>query len=105
MAQVDDKIIKIIKKLVEEAKLDNISISQAILFGSYAKGTEKEFSDIDVAVVSEDFEGVRLFDNIKLCRTRVNTHVDIETHPYRPEDFTEDDPFVQEILKNGIRVV
>lgn len=105
MAQVNDNIIDIIHKLVDEAKLDNITISQAILFGSHAKGTNNEFSDIDVAVVSADFEGIRLFDNIKLGKSRVNTSVDIETHPYRPEDFTEDDPFVKEILSYGIRVV
>jgi predicted nucleotidyltransferase len=105
MAQVDDKIIQIIKKLVEEAKLDNISISQAILFGSHAIGTNHEYSDIDVAVVSDNFEGNSFYDNQKLIDAMLRTSVDIETHPYRPEDFTEDDPFVQEILKNGIRVV
>jgi len=105
MVNVPDKIIETIKKLIDEALKENIRISQAVLFGSYAKGTEHEFSDIDVAVVSEDFEGIRLFDNIRLGKPRVNTCVDIETHPYRPEDFTEDNPFVKEILEYGIRIV
>jgi len=30
---------------------------------------------------------------------------DIETHPYRPEDSNENNPFVKEILDNGIRIV
>ncbi|NOZ70074.1 MAG: hypothetical protein GXP46_12730 [Deferribacteres bacterium] len=28
----------------------------------------------------------------------------IEVHPFRPEDFTEDDLFVREILKNGMEL-
>ena len=105
MVKVSDKIIEIIRKLVNEALKENIHISQAVLFGSYAKGTNHEYSDIDVAVVSEDFEGIRLFDNIRLGKPRVNTSVDIETHPYRPEEFNEDNPFVKEILEYGIRIV
>lgn len=105
MAEISDKIKNLIKKFVDEAKKDNISISQAFLFGSYAKGTNHEYSDIDVAVVSLDFEGIRYYDNQKLFDARYNTSIDLETHPYRPEDFTEDNPFVREILETGIRII
>lgn len=105
MAQISDKITGIIKKFVEEASKDNIQISQAILFGSYAKGTNHELSDIDLAVVSEDFDGISFYDCQKLNDAMLRTSIDIETHPYRPEDFTSDNPFVQEILEYGIRIV
>ena len=29
----------------------------------------------------------------------------LEIYPYKPEDFTEEDPFVREILKTGIQIV
>ncbi|MBM2815451.1 MAG: nucleotidyltransferase [Ignavibacteria bacterium] len=105
MAEVPEHIKEIIKKLVLEAKTDNITIEKAILFGSYAKGTNHEYSDIDVAVVSNDFEGIRLFDNIKLIDAALKASIDLETHPYRPEDFNEDNPFVKEILEYGIRII
>lgn len=105
MVEVPDKLNQLILKFVSEAKKDNINISQAILFGSYANGTNHEFSDIDLAVVSNDFEGIRLFDNIKLVDATLRTSIDIETHPYRPEDFTPDNLFVKEILDNGIRII
>jgi uncharacterized protein len=105
MAQVPDHIIETIKKLVSEAERNQIHVEKAILFGSYAKGTYHEYSDIDVALVSEDFEGIRFYDNIKLMDTVLNTDSDIETHPYRPEEFNEDNPFVKEILTHGIRIV
>jgi len=28
----------------------------------------------------------------------------IEPHPFKPEDFTEENPFVKEILKQGIEI-
>ncbi len=36
----------------------SLSVERVILFGSYAKGTAQEDSDIDVAVFSPDFEGL-----------------------------------------------
>ena len=104
MVEVPDKIIEIIKKFIEEARKDNINISQAILFGSYAKGTYNEYSDIDLAIVSEDFEGNRFYDNRKIRKSKLKISYDLEPHTYRPEQFTSDNPFVQEILEYGIAI-
>ena len=105
MVKIPNQIIESIKTLVAEAEKVNIHIQRAVLFGSYAKGTNHEWSDIDVAVVSENFEGIRFYDNLKLSKPVINSNIDIETHPYRPEDFTEDNPFVSEIIKYGIQIV
>jgi predicted nucleotidyltransferase len=105
MAQVPHEIIDIINKFVLEAKLENVTIEKAILFGSYAKGSNKEFSDIDLAIVSKDFQGIRFYDNEKIARSAIRSSIDLETHPFRPEDFTEDNPFVKEILAHGIRII
>jgi uncharacterized protein len=105
MSQIPTEIIETIKKFVQEAKQDNVFINKAILFGSYAKGTYNEWSDIDVAVVSDDFEGNRFKDNMKLSKSRLRTNIDLETHPYRSEEFTLDNLFVSEILKYGVQVV
>jgi uncharacterized protein len=105
VAYSKDEIIQIIKQFVAESEKIDIHIQEAILFGSYANGTNTEWSDIDVAVVSENFEGIRFYDNLKLSKPVIRTNIDIETHPFRPEDFTLDNPFVGEILKHGIRIV
>ena len=105
MAQVPDNIIALIKKFIENASQDKIQISEAILFGSYAKGTQNEWSDIDIAIVSKDFQGISFYDSQKLNNALLKTSIDLETHPYRPEDFTIDNPFVREILEYGIRIV
>jgi len=105
MAQIPDKVIEIIKKFVVEAANDNIHISQAILFGSYANGMNHEYSDIDIAVVSDDFEGISFYDNRKIRNAKFNSSIDIEAHTYRPEQFNSENPFVNEILEYGIRIV
>lgn len=83
-----------------------IRVDAAYLFGSRAKGRAQPYSDIDVAIVSPDFSGVRFDDAVRLIPAVLDTDVSVEVHPYRPEDFSPDrDPFVAEILSSGVRVV
>lgn len=53
-------IMNVINEYVKEIK-KHYKIDCIILFGSYAKGTESEYSDIDIAIVSEDFDEVSDF--------------------------------------------
>ena len=105
MAQVPDRIINLIKTFIAKAESDKIKISEVILFGSYAKGNYNEYSDIDLALVSENFEGMRFNDNMRLMKSVLSVSSDIETHPFTPFDFTSDNPFVNEILRTGIRII
>ena len=84
---------------------NNIRIQKAFLFGSYAHGTFDMWSDIDIALVSEDFSGNRLTDKNAMRKIKLSISSDIDPRPYHPDDFKEDDPFVKEILQTGIRVV
>lgn len=54
MVKSISKIRKIVKEYKEELKRHNIHISKTILYGSYAKGNPKPYSDIDLIVVSSD---------------------------------------------------
>lgn len=80
-------------------------IKSVYLFGSYAKGEAEEYSDIDLAVVSDNFEGSRFFDKEKLNKYILKTSIDLEIHPFRTMDFTEDNPFVKEIIQTGLKIV
>lgn len=106
MAQtsVSREILNDIQKLVVELEKDSIRIERAILFGSQARGTASEYSDIDVALVSNDFSGTRFLDNQRMTKTILRVNRWIETHPFTREDFL-DSPFVRdEILPHGIEV-
>ena len=84
---------------------DEFPLKTAYLFGSYAKGNAKEYSDVDLAIVSDNFEGSRFFDKKKLNKYILKTSIDLEIHPFRTEDFTEDNPFVKEILQTGLKLI
>jgi len=62
---MDKSIDKILKEFVEKAN-EFIASDEIILYGSYAKGTEHDNSDIDVAVIVNDFSGDYLNDSAML---------------------------------------
>ena len=105
MYQVPNSVTKSINEFIKYLKNTNIHIKEAILFGSYAKGTSNEFSDVDLALVSENFSGSRFFDLDTLREAKFAVNTDISPLPYRPEEFTDDNLFVKEILKYGIRII
>lgn len=94
-----------VKELGHLLKENGIRISAIYLFGSYVNGeTDLEWSDIDVAIVSDDFSGFRINDNKMLIPLSVKVEPRIETHPFRIKDF-QDSPFVRdEIINKGILV-
>ncbi len=100
-----EAVLKTARKFIDSARKHGIPVEAAYLFGSWTQGRATEWSDIDLAVISSAFEGSKFYDRRKLYRAILETDTAIEPHPYRPEDFTEDNPFVREILRTGIRVV
>ena len=101
------KIIKILVKNYLKYLEDNcaIKIKQAYLYGSYAKNKEHEFSDIDVAIVSNQFKGNRFDDMKKIYKHIKNFDVRIEPMPLNDKDFNEGNPFIDEIKKTGIKII
>ena len=104
MDKINDKILEKIKKFIEKINESQIHINDLYLFGSSAKGTNDKYSDIDIAVISRDFEGIRFYDKQKLFDAVISTDVNIEPLTFKPEDFNEDNPIVHEIKKNGINL-
>ena len=76
-----------------------------MLFGSYAKGNETEWSDIDIALVSEIFDGDRIADKDKIRKITLSISSELEVVPFPPNDFNEQNPFAREILKTGIKLI
>jgi uncharacterized protein len=82
-----------------------MKVEKVILYGAYSKGSQREDSDIDVAVVSSDFSGDMLEDQLKLMKLRRSIDLRIEPMPFLPEEFNECNPFVNEIIQTGIVIV
>jgi predicted nucleotidyltransferase len=78
----------------------NFHADHIFLFGSYHKGSFREESDIDIAVVLEDFDDLQDMQ-LKLMKLRREIDNRIEPHPFRRADFMPSNPLVTEILNNG----
>lgn len=105
MAKIPDKIRNIIENYISVLRENNISIKNAYLFGSYAKGTDTEWSDIDIALVSDSFEGVRYKDKDKIRKITLSISSSLEILPFTPDDFSIENPLAKEIIETGIRLV
>lgn len=82
---------------------DSYNLYAVILFGSYAQGMARDYSDIDIAVFSEDF-GKDPFSEMKgLLKLRRKVNPDIEPLPFSKQVFFEHGKaeFVSEILSKG----
>jgi predicted nucleotidyltransferase len=77
---------------------------KVFLFGSYAKGTYHEDSDIDIAVIFGDYEDG--FDReTELMHLRHKIDIRIEPHAFRESEFVADDPLAYEVMKYGSEII
>jgi len=102
MASKKDSTVKIVTRYIEELEKNRIHIIEAIIFGSYAKGTVKPESDIDVALISNAFVGDRFEDRRRIIPLRRKIDSRIEPLPFKPEDFNNGGALAEEIKKTEI---
>lgn len=100
---VDQSIINIVLEYIELLRTE-INVTGVYLYGSYAKGTYNQDSDIDIAVISDDFTGNPVEDTLKLMKIRRKVDCRIEPHPFKLEDFNENDPHAREIIRQSVKV-
>jgi predicted nucleotidyltransferase len=103
MALSEDQLAKIIEGFIAELRRE-IPIKEIILFGSYAKGNPKDYSDIDLAVISNWFEGRPKIENMQyLSRIAAAYNSLIEALPFTEEEYINLDKrsFLASIVKAG----
>ena len=104
MVKVNDGIINAVRKSIDLLHDNSIIIKKAYLFGSYAAGSEHEWSDIDLALVSDNFSEDRYKERLRVMKITSSIDSRIEPAPYNPEQFVEVDPLVWEIKNHGIEI-
>ena len=101
----DNAILKT-KQLIGLLKSNGIDVSEAYLFGSAALNESREYSDIDIAIVSDKFTGVPFFDRRKISKFRRAVDLRLEVHPFSLDDILDDPPlFFVDIKSKGIPIV
>lgn len=94
-------VIELVKRYLNELNKHGIRVEKAYLYGSYARGNYHKDSDIDIVIISKDFQGARFSDWKRIAPLTEDIDVRIEPMPYRPEDFTDSDPLAVEVMAAG----
>jgi len=105
MALSKDKVDSLIEGFASRLASE-IPIKEIILFGSYAHGRAKDYSDVDLAVVSDWFRGKPHIESMQyLSRVAASYCTLIEALPFTSEEVQNPDKrtFLAGILKTGRR--
>lgn len=103
------KIPKGVKKRIDEylqiLKKDKLPIKEVILFGSYAKGTQHKWSDVDLCVVSPKFINTWQALQYLSLKTAFDMKYTIEPIGFSPRDFNDKySSIIHEIKAHGIKI-
>ncbi len=104
MDREDGDILKAVNHFLEEVEGSGLRLMAAYLYGSHAQGTARPDSDIDVALISEDFTGNWLEDHRKIVGALLRSDPRIEPVRFRPEQFRDEHPLAWEIKSKGKRL-
>ncbi|HHV19439.1 MAG TPA: nucleotidyltransferase domain-containing protein [Thermoanaerobacterales bacterium] len=106
MASFNDKrrVEEIVTKYSRLVK-EEIDVKHVYLYGSYAKDNYSSDSDIDVAIVGDDFIGDPIEDTLRLMKMRRKIDSRIEPRPFKTSDFNISNPLAREIMNTGVKVV
>jgi len=97
--------INTVRNYAREICNSGVNLRKVILYGSFAKGTQHEWSDIDVVLVADEFKGLPTdhyyFSSIGIKKP----YVRIESNTYPTDYFQDGDPFIEEIKNTGIEIM
>ena len=103
---VKDRVTKAVEFLTQCLRESSLEFSKIILFGSQAKGVATEESDIDVVIISDDFEGKDIFDRATLTKdaeikTIKKFMLPLDIITMTPEEWEKGDSLIVEFAKGG----
>ena len=93
-----EEINAIAQKYADLVK-EEMDVESIYLFGSFVNNSYSADSDIDIAVIADDFSGDMVEDTLRLMRIRRKVDTRIEPHPLK-----KDHPFVKEVIATGRRI-
>ena len=100
------EVIELLKKYILLLNTEGISVNKAFLFGSYSTDTASESSDIDVMIVSDNYDENDdvTIGKLWLLTRRISTK--IEPFLIGGKKFKEEDssPLINMIKKHGIEI-
>lgn len=97
-----EAVLKIISAFGKALEAQKVKPQKIVLFGSYSKGTQREGSDIDLVVISEDFAGKDYWERIDILSTAIYTvFAPIEATAMTPQEWESGESRVVDYARNG----
>jgi predicted nucleotidyltransferase len=95
----------IVKKYTNDVRRV-LPVSKVILYGSYAKGTATEYSDVDVCFFITNLDNSNWLEIMRQLFRMSQGYLDgyIEPIVFNVFDLYDDNPFVKEVLRTGIEI-
>ena len=101
------EVKEIIEAYKEALRTLGINVERVILYGSYSKGNQREDSDIDLIIISEDFQKMNLRERLEILGiAAVRIMEPIEAKGYTPEEIqmAQEASCLKEVLEIGVRI-
>jgi predicted nucleotidyltransferase len=104
---VDYEAVKqIIDQYVSEVKAA-LPIDKVYLYGSYANGTARWDSDVDLCFFSDSFTSqdiMQVIGRLFEMKRRYNKYICLQPNAFPLSELNNDNPFVKEILRTGTEI-
>ena len=95
-------VIEIVNRFHQGIERRGIKPLKLILYGSYADDTGRKGSDIDLVIISEDFNEMDYWDRIDIMADVIyEIFAPIEAVALTPEEWEQGDSFVTDFARNG----
>lgn len=104
---VDLPVVETIKRYLAVLPREGIHASRAVLFGSFARGEEKEDSDIDLIVIAPEFDAVpnrNLVKRLWIARGAVDTRIEPIACGEKEWEIDQGRPILEVAREEGILV-
>ncbi|WKZ19850.1 MAG: nucleotidyltransferase domain-containing protein [Candidatus Jettenia sp. CY-1] len=91
---MDKRLYQIVANVKHALEVVGVHIAKIILFGSYAQGTTSEYSDIDIAIISNDFKDKNLLQRLELigealAKARIMDSVEIMPYHIQKKNLSQ----------------
>lgn len=95
-------VLEVIASFKRALESKGIRVNRLILFGSYAFGRYRDDSDIDVVVISEDFNGKDYWERIDILSNAIyEVFAPIEAVAMTPLEWEKGESIVVDFAKRG----
>ncbi|NIR47598.1 nucleotidyltransferase domain-containing protein [candidate division KSB1 bacterium] len=95
-------VLDIVARFRNALESKGIRAEKIILYGSCAKNTQDEASDIDLVIISKDFRGKGYWERIDILSDAIyDVFEPIEAVALTPEEWQNEDTFVKQYASDG----